>query len=854
MHHNWLTPFLWCVFTWLTAALAGQGLQFSCSSQENLYLAPEKRMELEQAKRATQDQDVAKKDLSELTKGPSNPLSTVRGVVLRNANAANRDAEACLIPGSSNREMPDEGGVSKVEATFPDSMRPSEVMKRFKLFKWATGKPPSGEVKEDASGGLYTGTVGVSAKNRMGHVGDMRYVAHRGGSGMVNGLMRVAYEDVYAATAEAMKWGALGKVDYGDDAVGMVVKMEPQCFEGFAVALEEVCRSPFSFESQLNPPLFVADIGGGRARSSSGARRRQSAKEHWEHDAEAEALTAEQPWLKEGGEMPADGDESKPQSRRRQHRGLAREATDEQLLKEQERLSMRETQAQINEEFRELAKLGKASKLEGLKKRGWQVHVDRSPSYLRVDAGHQTKRMHHINKQRQEEATKNRVIDMWVPAGGSAQRVYPDIHSKDEDGNTALILAARNGWSEAVDVLLNMGASTRAKNNRGLTALAAAKLESSSASLAVFSGASGAAGRKRRAAQCCLLLDNRSILKTCQDGDLRRARYLLAEKGENVNSTNKYGMTPLHFAIMAKDVELTQLLVAFGANTHAVNNNGQSPVSLISGIADEKLAGELQDALGAGEAAAKQRRRDIQRRAAQLEAIAKEEDLLAREMRTYTKGTAAAAAVFKSFQKRHKGAKAAYRADTKEAEAAWPLPDPDKVKRPPGRYRLSGDAKRAMDWDPTVPRNALSLTSAWNRHALSLFHKQMKSKASREYKAKVTAAKAATELHRTQTTMAGGKAAREALRASKIPPYWAGSEEARHQAIIAGKTYTGAASTSSLVPAGGVGEMGGAQAEFIARSANPVELDKELRDEHHIPQRSDPQFEAWLRMRFGSVD
>ncbi|CAE7947461.1 ANKRD6 [Symbiodinium sp. KB8] len=628
-------------------------------------------------------------------------------------------------------------------------------MKRFKLFKWATGKPPSGEVKEDASGGLYTGMVGVSAKNRMGHVGDMRYVAHRGGSGMVNGLMRVAYEDVYAATAEAMKWGALGKVDYGDDAVGMVVKMEPQCFEGFAVALEEVCRSPFSFESQLNPPLFVADIGGGRAKSSSGARRRQSAKEHWEHDAEAEALTAEQPWLKEGGEMPAD------------------------------------------------------------------VHVDRSPSYLRVDAGHQTKRMHHINKQRQEEATKNRVIDMWVPAGGSAQRVYPDIHSKDEDGNTALILAARNGWSEAVDVLLNMGASTRAKNNRGLTALAAAKLESSSASLAVFSGASGAAGRKRRAAQCCLLLDNRSILKTCQDGDLRRARYLLAEKGENVNSTNKYGMTPLHFAIMAKDVELTQLLVAFGANTHAVNNNGQSPVSLISGIADEKLAGELQDALGAGEAAAKQRRRDIQRRAAQLEAIAKEEDLLAREMRTYTKGTAAAAAVFKSFQKRHKGAKAAYRADTKEAEAAWPLPDPDKVKRPPGKYRLSGDAKRAMDWDPTVPRNALSLTSAWNRHALSLFHKQMKSKASREYKAKVTAAKAATELHRTQTTMAGGKAAREALRASKIPPYWAGSEEARHQAIIAGKTYTGAASTSSLVPAGGVGEMGGAQAEFIARSANP---------------------------------
>ena len=215
---------------------------------ENLYLPPEKRKELEERKRAVQDRDIVKKDLSDITSDKTNPLATLKGVVLKNANSAKRDPNP--------RE---ERGVKQVESTFPDELKPSNVMKRFKLFKWAPDQRPDTAAHEDTTG-LHLGTVGVSAKNKMGDTGNMRYVANRGGTGMVAGQLKVSYNDVYLATSEAMKWGKLGRVDYEDDKVAMVVKLQPQCFEGFAVALEDMCQDAFSFESQLSPPLFVADM------------------------------------------------------------------------------------------------------------------------------------------------------------------------------------------------------------------------------------------------------------------------------------------------------------------------------------------------------------------------------------------------------------------------------------------------------------------------------------------------------------------------------------------------------------------------------------------------------------------
>ena len=514
-------------------------------------------------------------------------------------------------------------------------------------------------------------------------------------------------------------------------------------------------------------------------------------------------------------------------------------------------------QGEINEKFRELATTGKAGRMMGLLKRGWQVHVDRAPLYQQRDLDYQRKRTYHMEKQREEEAQKKRVINMWLQDGHEPVRVKPEIDARDEHGNTALMLAARNGWHETVDELMNAGANTRKVNNQGQNALAKAKAESQAATMAIFANATGAAGRKRRAAKCVQLLDERSILTTVKQGDIRRTRFLLAERGHNVNSTNKYGMTPMHFAVMNEDVDMVEILVSFGGNQHAKNNNNQSAVSLIEGIKNEHTAEALREALQAGPAAAKKREQAILDLAAKEKAKAKERDLLAREMRIYTKGTAAAAAVFTSFKKRHGSKQGAYKTDVSRALAAYPVPDPKLVKAPQGQYELTASASAATNWKPDRPRNSLDLTTAWNRHALSLFHKQMKDKAAREYTAKVKHEKAKLDLTATQRTLAGGTAARQALRRTEID-YWSeAGEQQRTNAILRGETLkTTLPHTKLLSQTTPLSSPAGtsAQAEFQKRSADPRKLDEDLRHDKFVPSEADPAFDSWVRLRFGAVD
>lgn len=813
---------------------------------EKLYLPPEKRKELEQRKRAVQDRDIVKKDLSDITSDKSNPLATLKGVVLKNANSAKRDPN----PQGSTVER----GVKQVESTFPDELKPSNVMKRFKLFKWAPDHKPDTAGLEDTSG-LHLGTVGVSAKNKMGDTGTMRYVANRGGTGMVSGQLKVTYKDVYLATSEAMKWGTLGRVDYEDDKVAMVVKLQPQCFEGFAVALEDMCQDAFTFESQLNPPLFVADMSTKRVKKkphTSGSDNYGMAAAAQEASEEATGIrTGTQPWTKKDAPDPTEvKTNAKPASVSR----MAAEITDEQVFREEMREQKQVLQREVNERFQELATVGKSSKLLGLLKRGWQVHVDRAPLYQRRDLDYQRKRAFHMEKQREEEEQKKRIINMWLEEGQEPVRVKPEIDARDASGNTALMLAARNGWHEVVDELINVGANNRKVNNQGQNALAKAKAESQAATMAIFANAPGAAERKRRAAKCVQLLDERSILTTVKQGDLRRARFLLAEQGHNVNATNKYGMTPMHFAVMNQDVEMVELLVSFGGDQYAKNNNNQSAVSLIAGIKDESIATALQKALQAGPAAAKLREKAIIELAAQEKAKAKERDLLAREMRIYTKGTAAAAAVFTSFKKRHGSKQGAYKTDITQALTAYPVPDPKLVKAPRGQYEFTESGAAATDWKPDKPRNGLDLTTAWNRHALSLFHKQMKDKAARDYTAKVKLQKAKMELEATQRTLAGGTAARKALRKTEVD-YWSqAGEEQRTRALLRGKTFRSTGLLSKTAPAvHAQGSASSAQAEYQKRSANPRRLDEELRHDTFVPSEQDPAFDAWMRLRFGTT-
>ncbi len=51
-----------------------------------------------------------------------------------------------------------------------------------------------------------------------------------------------------------------------------------------------------------------------------------------------------------------------------------------------------------------------------------------------------------------------------------------EVNAKDKDENTALMLAAKNGYLEVIKVLLSKGADARAKNKYGLNAMKMAEL------------------------------------------------------------------------------------------------------------------------------------------------------------------------------------------------------------------------------------------------------------------------------------------------------------------------------------------------------------------------------------------
>eukprot|EP01138_Halocafeteria_seosinensis_P000422 gb/GECG01000435.1/.p1 GENE.gb/GECG01000435.1/~~gb/GECG01000435.1/.p1 ORF type:complete len:256 (+),score=41.40 gb/GECG01000435.1/:1-768(+) len=206
----------------------------------------------------------------------------------------------------------------------------------------------------------------------------------------------------------------------------------------------------------------------------------------------------------------------------------------------------------------------------------------------------------------------------------------------------------------------------------------------------------------------------------------------------------------------------------------------------------------------------KLRQREAIQKKRQEEELARKEDLLARELRIYTKGTAAAKAVFTSFRKTDDRRKPTQRETSASNEKPMLYPEnPAETKtsrkRKP-KYSLTSDARSAMKPSPDFENlKKKSLATSWNRHALNFYGKLVKEKSSNEH----------VEAHRTlsSTSLAAHELPQNTLSAS-----------------------TGAASY-----------------EYQERTRQPKKLDEEMRNEQMIPATTDPKFEDWLRFRFGKI-
>ena len=170
--------------------------------------------------------------------------------------------------------------------------------------------------------------------------------------------------------------------------------------------------------------------------------------------------------------------------------------------------------------------------------------------------------------------------------------------------NQVLALAARRGWAEGVQILLDAGADIEARDGRGRTVLMSA-LQSRNIETVLELIEKGAEINARDNVGGTALsraagpFGNAEVLKA-----------LLATKAE-VNVADNNGMTPLHWAARYGDAERIELLLGAGANLGARDKTGLTALGLARRRADPNgppivellrplLEGEAEASAGSG--------------------------------------------------------------------------------------------------------------------------------------------------------------------------------------------------------------------------------------------------------------
>ena len=177
-------------------------------------------------------------------------------------------------------------------------------------------------------------------------------------------------------------------------------------------------------------------------------------------------------------------------------------------------------------------------------------------------------------------------------------REIGDVNARDEQGNTALILAAKERRAESVATLLELGADPDVLSARGSSAVrwAAAKGDATTLRLLLEHGAKPDVRKAGDyyndapalhlaalldSAECVgLLLDHgaqidlrdtalhRTALLAALDTDPSpKAARLLIKRGADINARDKHGDTPLKEAIGCQCHEVVDLLRRAGAST-----------------------------------------------------------------------------------------------------------------------------------------------------------------------------------------------------------------------------------------------------------------------------------------------
>jgi len=158
-------------------------------------------------------------------------------------------------------------------------------------------------------------------------------------------------------------------------------------------------------------------------------------------------------------------------------------------------------------------------------------------------------------------------------------------------GRTLLHYAGLGGSLEVAKMLLRCGADTNAKDVDGAKPVDLVEkyirtylTKSSSAKQTNVKVERPAQPvdphARRRYRMCRALLSLTTVHRAAQIGDVDRVAFLVREYGDLLQATNKYGMTPLHYAAMAGHVDVCRVLSDLGADWTIQNNLGQTSLDV----------------------------------------------------------------------------------------------------------------------------------------------------------------------------------------------------------------------------------------------------------------------------------
>ena len=159
------------------------------------------------------------------------------------------------------------------------------------------------------------------------------------------------------------------------------------------------------------------------------------------------------------------------------------------------------------------------------------------------------------------------------------QKSGASIDTRDDEGNTALGTACRQGDAEAVRKLIQMGASVEAANDAGETPLMAAGAAEQSEIVQVLLKA-GANVKTRTPASGHTALHWTLARPHGNDEKIAAIVRMLLQAGAEINQPSRSGMTPLMHAAWFGHAQAAAVLLEHGADPKLGDNQGRKALEL----------------------------------------------------------------------------------------------------------------------------------------------------------------------------------------------------------------------------------------------------------------------------------